>query len=101
MIALGSATRYAIAKAQNDARGQRYFSNAILCAVLASIPWMLAGAFVPGALLRLMGGDAGIVTLGIPYARIFLLFAPFLCATTSFRPLSATMATPPLPWWRP
>ena len=62
MIALGSATRYAIAKAQNDARGQRYFSNAILCAVLASIPWMLAGAFVPGALLRLMGGDAGIVT---------------------------------------
>ena len=77
MIALGSATRYAIAKAQNDARGQRYFSNAILCAVLASIPWMLAGAFVPGALLRLMGGDAGIVTLGIPYARIFLLFTPF------------------------
>ena len=70
MIALGSATRYAIAKAQNDARGQRYFSNAILCAVLASIPWMLAGAFVPGALLRLMGGDVGIVALGIPYARI-------------------------------
>ena len=77
MIALGSATRYAIAKAQNDARGQRYFSNAILCAVLASIPWMLAGAFVPGALLRFMGGDAGIVALGIPYARIFLLFTPF------------------------
>ena len=77
MIALGSATRYAIAKAQNDARGQRYFSNAILCAVLASIPWMLAGVFAPGALLRLMGGDAGIVTLGIPYARIFLLFTPF------------------------
>lgn len=77
MIALGSATRYAIAKAQNDARGQRYFSNAILCAVLASIPWTLAGVFAPGALLRLMGGDAGIVTLGIPYARIFLLFTPF------------------------
>ena len=35
MIALGSATRYAIAKAQNDARGQRYFSNAILCAAAA------------------------------------------------------------------
>ena len=77
MIALGSATRYAIAKAQNDARGRRYFSNAILCAVLASIPWMLAGVFAPGVLLRLMGGDAGIVALGIPYARIFLLFTPF------------------------
>ena len=81
MIALGSATRYAIAKAQNDARGQRYFSNAILCAVLASIPWMLAGAFVPGALLRLMGGDVGIVALGIPYARIFLLFTPSVSYT--------------------
>ena len=77
MIALGSATRYAIAKAQEDARGQRYFSNAILCAVLAAIPWMLVGIFAPGVLLRLMGGDAGIVALGIPYARIFLLFTPF------------------------
>ena len=77
MIALGSAPRYAIAKAQNDARGQRYFSNAILCAVLAATPWMLAGAFAPGTLLRFMGGDAGIVALGIPYARIFLLFTPF------------------------
>ena len=70
MIALGSATRYAIAKAQNDARGQRYFSNAILCAVLASIPWMLAGVFAPGALLRLMGGDAGIVALGMTFVII-------------------------------
>ena len=78
MIALGSATRYAIAKAQNDARGQRYFSSAILCAVLASIPWMLAGVFAPGTLLRFMGGDAGIVALGIPYARIFLLFTPLV-----------------------
>ena len=30
-----------------------------------------------------MGGDAGIVALGIPYARIFLLFTPFLCTTSS------------------
>ncbi len=28
-------------------------------------------------LLRLMGGDAGIVALGVGYARIFLLFTPF------------------------
>ena len=109
MIALGSATRYAIAKAQNDARGQRYFSNAILCAILASIPWMLAGVFAPGTLLRLMGGDVGIVALGIcsdmelvaQNAAFFCCSPRFLCATTSFRPLSATTATPPLPWWRP
>ena len=102
MIALGSATRYAIAKAQNDARGQRYFSNAILCAVLASIPWMLAGVFAPGALLRLMGGDVRHRGAGHSLRpHLFCCSPRFLCATTSFRPLSATMATPPLPWWRP
>ncbi len=40
-------------------------------------PFVLVGIFCPGTLLRLMGGDAGIVALGIPYARIFLLFTPF------------------------
>ena len=77
MIGLGAATRYAILRAQADDRAQRYFSNAIFCACLASVPFLLAGLFCPGALLRLMGGDAGIVALGIPYARIFLLFTPF------------------------
>ena len=77
MIGLGAATRYAILRAQGNDRAQRYFSNAIFCACLASVPFLLAGLFCPGALLRLMGGDAGIVALGIPYARIFLMFTPF------------------------
>ena len=38
---------------------------------------MLAGAFCPGTLLQLMGGDADIVALGMNYARIFLMFTPF------------------------
>ena len=45
MIGLGAATRYAILQAQGEARAQRYFSNAILCACLIAIPFMLAGAF--------------------------------------------------------
>ena len=77
MIGLGAATRYAILQAQGEARAQRYFSNAILCASLISIPFMLAGAFCPGTLLQLMGGDADIVALGLNYTRIFLLFTPF------------------------
>mgnify|MGYP002517541415 CR=1 FL=1 len=77
MMGLGAATRYAILRAQNDDRAQRYFSNAIFCAWLASAPFVLVGILSPGGLLRLMGGDAGIVALGIPYARIFLLFTPF------------------------
>lgn len=77
MMGLGAATRYAILRAQNDDRAQRYFSNAIFCACIAAVPFVLVGLFCPGALLKLMGGDAGIVALGIPYARIFLMFTPF------------------------
>ena len=84
MIGLGAATRYAILQAQGEARAQRFFSNAILCACLIAIPFMLAGAFCPGTLLQLMGGDADIVALGLNYTRIFLLFTP--SATISASP---------------
>ena len=78
MIGLGAATRYAILRAQGEERAaQRYFSNAVFCACLLAVPFVLVGIFCPGTLLRLMGGDTGIVALGIPYARIFLLFTPF------------------------
>lgn len=53
------------------------FFHAIFCACVLSVPFLLVGIFAPGGLLRLMGGDAGIVALGIPYARIFLMFTPF------------------------
>ena len=77
MIGLGAATRYAILRAQGDEKAQRYFSNAIFCVCILAVPFVLAGIFCPDGLLRLMGGDVGIVALGENYARIFLLFTPF------------------------
>ena len=77
MIGLGAATRYAILRAQGDARAQRYFSNAIFSVCILAVPFMLVGIFHPDGLLRLMGGDADIVALGMNYARIFLMFTPF------------------------
>ena len=77
MIGLGAATRYAILRAQGDARAQRYFSNAIFSVCILAVPFMLVGIFRPDGLLRLMGGDANIVALGMNYARIFLMFTPF------------------------
>ena len=77
MIGLGAATRYAILRAQGDARAQRYFSNAIFSVCILAVPFMLVGVFRPDGLLRLMGGDADIVALGMNYARIFLMFTPF------------------------
>ena len=77
MIGLGAATRYAILRAQGDALAQRYFSNAIFSVCILAVPFMLVGIFRPDGLLRLMGGDADIVALGMNYARIFLMFTPF------------------------
>ena len=77
MIGLGAATRYAILRAQGDARAQRYFSNAIFSVCILAVPFMLVGIFRPDGLLQLMGGDADIVALGMNYARIFLMFTPF------------------------
>ena len=77
MIGLGAATRYAILRAQGDARAQRYFSNAIFSVCILAVPFMLVGIFRPDGLLRLMGGDADIVALGMNYARIFLMLTPF------------------------
>ena len=87
MIGLGAATRYAILRAQGDARAQRYFTNAVFSVCILAVPFMLVGIFRPDGLLRLMGGDADIVALGMNYARIFLMFTPFfMCnyVVTSF-----------------
>lgn len=77
MIGLGAAIRFSLLKAAEDEQRHRYFSGAVLWACLLAVPFVLAGIFCPGALLRLMGGDAGIVALGEGYVRIFLLFTPF------------------------
>ena len=82
MIGLGAATRYAILRAQGDARAQRYFSNAIFSVCILAVPFMLVGIFRPDGLLRLMGGDADIVALGMNYARIFLMFTPFFMCSS-------------------
>ena len=52
MIGLGAATRYAILKAQGDGRCQRYFSNAVFCACVLSIPFLLVGLFAPDEIGR-------------------------------------------------
>lgn len=76
MIGVGSATRYSIVKAQKDESADCYFSNAIFCILVISIPFVVLGIFFPHKVLALMGGDAQIVSVGISYTRIFLLFAP-------------------------
>lgn len=77
MIGAGSATRFTLYKVQKDPVCDCFFSNAIFCSIIISIPFILAGLIVPDRVLKLMGGDSSIVALGVPYARIFMMFAPF------------------------
>lgn len=76
MIGVGSATRYALGKAAGNPEVESFFLHAVFWDWIVSIPFMLLGIFVPGQVLKLMGGDAQIVQLGIPYARIVLVAAP-------------------------
>lgn len=77
MIGVGSATRFAILRAQGDNSCEYYFSNALSFVWLIAIPFILAGLMIPDKIIAVMGGDAEIVALGVPYTRIFLLFTPF------------------------
>lgn len=77
MIGVGSATRFAILRAQKEDAAEYYFSNAICFVWMIGILFTLAGIFVPDKILTLMGADETIAALGQGYTRIFLLFTPF------------------------
>lgn len=77
MIGVGSAIRFAIMRAKGEEGADFRFLNAFFFVCVVSIPFMLAGAFIPDKIVAFMGGDATIVAVGTPYTRIFLLFTPF------------------------
>ena len=77
MLAVGSATRFTIRKAEGKKDGSVYFMNAVLWAMLFSLPFMAAGLLAPEGVLRMMGGNARIVEVCRDYTRIFLVCAPF------------------------
>ena len=84
MIGIGSATRYAIKKAQGREDIDFYFTHSLTWQVLISIPFILLGLFAPGNYLGFMGGDTGIIALGTDYVRIVLLFTPFFMSNYTF-----------------
>ncbi len=77
MIGTGSATRFSILRAGGRKDADVYFSNAVFFAVLAGIPFILAGLFCPETVLRVLGADAAITAVGKSYTSIFMSFAPF------------------------
>ena len=77
MIGVGSATRFKIGRARNESATDFYFGNAISWAFLISLVFVFAGALFAEDIMELLGADASIARLGVPYTKIFMLFAPF------------------------
>lgn len=84
MIGTGSAIRYALAKATGQQEAKKYFSNALIWDAIVSVIFIAAGLFFPGQVMRVMGADAVIEAIGIPYIRIVLCFTPFFMMNYAF-----------------
>lgn len=84
MIGVGSATRYAIRRAQGQKDIDFYFTQAILWDAILSIPFILLGIFAPEQVLQFMGADAVITELGKSYVQIFMTATPFFMMNYAF-----------------
>lgn len=84
MIGIGSATRYSLRRALGAPDAETYFSNSVFWSLLGSVPFVLAGVFCPGAVLRLMGADAAVLGVGRVYLQIALCFAPCFMLNYTF-----------------
>ncbi len=52
--------------------------------ILAAVPFMLIGIFIPDKALALLGADAGLIGLGRNYVRIILIATPFFMSNYTF-----------------
>lgn len=87
MIGMGGGTRYSIQKSQQEHSGaSQTFTHAVVLSVLFAVFFVLAGLFLPGAIVSLFGAEGAVFDLSRTYLRVILLFAPaflmnnvFLC----------------------
>lgn len=84
MVGVGSAIRYRLCKAKGDIDADKYFANAILWALILSVPFMVVGGMFPATIMQLLGADAVITAVGTPYTRVFMVFTPFFMLNTTF-----------------
>ena len=73
-----------LAKATGQQEAKKYFSNALIWDAIVSVIFIAAGLFFPGQVMRVMGADAVIEAIGIPYIRIVLCFTPFFMMNYAF-----------------
>ena len=76
MIGVGSAIRFAIARARGDKDCDNYLPNALFFTTVIGLVFSIAGILFPDKILMVLGADDQIVSVGTTYTRIFMSFAP-------------------------
>lgn len=76
MIGVGSAIRYAIGRAKKDKDADTYLFNALAFTGIMGFLFMVLGFFFPEEILSLLGADERILSVGVPYTRVFMSFSP-------------------------
>lgn len=84
MIGTGSATRYSLSRLMSRKDTESFFFNSIFWTLLISLIFVILGILCPELVLRLMGADDKIMSVGLSYIRIVLLFAPFFMLNYTF-----------------
>lgn len=87
MLGMGGATRFSVMGSRGDKKsGDEIFTNTIYLAILFSVVFVLAGAFLARSLALLLGADSRVFEMTATYLQWLLLFAPafilndvFLC----------------------
>ncbi len=101
MIGVGSSIRFSLLPPSETKKRNQYFANAFVWCLLIGIIFTLLGVLFPGSILRMLGGDAEVVRVGIPYTRISMAFSPFFMLNYVFNsftrndnaPTTAMLAT--------
>ena len=77
MIGMGGGTRYSLLKSRGEnKRADSVFTNAVYIAMSFSILFVLSGAFLSGAVTKLLGADDTVFSMTNIYLHVMLLFAP-------------------------
>lgn len=77
MLGMGGGTRYSILKSRKDRdSADRVFTNAVYMAGCFGVLFLLAGLFLSGPIVRLLGADDSVFSMTKTYLQVMLLFAP-------------------------
>ena len=94
MVGVGCATRYSLKQAVQAHDAEDYPCHAVAASLLISSFFVLSGIAFPDCVLRLLGADAQILAVGLPYIRIILCFAPFFLLNYTFTAFTRNHGAP-------